>query len=103
MALFNENEWLAESFNPKGSYMYIDDDIGSAWGEEAAEYLRKQEKLQKKIFKKHKWETKDGKKINLLDRNQCDDFHFQNICRCLSEKFKFRDELIDKLKLERGM
>lgn len=103
MALFNENEWLAESFSLKGSYMYLDDDICSAWGEEASDYVRRTNKLVKKIFKKHKWKTKDGRKINLLDRSQCDDFHFQNICKCLSEKFKFRQELIDKLKLERGM
>lgn len=80
--------------------MYIDD-LGSAFGEEVAEFIRKQEEFQKKVFKKHKWKTKEGKLINLLNRDQCDDFHFENICKCLSEKFKFRDELIEKLKLER--
>ena len=42
------------------------------------------EEAEQKLLKTGKWTTKDGKKINIFVRTECDDNHFDNICKMIA-------------------
>ena len=48
---------------------------------EALAELDAQSNAEHKLLKSGKWTTKDGRTINIFNRKQCNDKHFENICK----------------------
>ena len=79
--------------------MSMADDI-ECW--EAYEELAAWEEAEKKLLKTGKWTTRDGRKINIFVRAECDDNHFDNICKMLVNKVGCDEEFVDELRAKRA-
>jgi hypothetical protein len=78
-----------------------------SWAEENLEtweayaYLAGKEEAEEKLLKTGKWTTKDGRKINIFVRTECDDKHFDNICKMIARN-GFEDWFVEALRAKRA-